>query len=688
MIESVNLNAFRALTEWHVHQRYLTVLFFLLFYTLQSLPLPAQTLSNALYTSTVVSVFSTLNNPAELDNHTPKITTVLSLALLNYLFQDSLEKDNNSNLFPESSGYESLGYESLTSHKRAIQQTFREAFQKTEPLSRENNNGVKNARAETKIRYNNFLSASKKEKISENPYEENSEDFYEESRYLAWNAKKFQDCQEQAFELTVPFENDESSLSLTNLSIEENGETNLAIVSEFQFMPDLTLVYNCDNNQWMIMYPHQSGNKLTYQFTDNYGKDHDVELMPHDINLLHFKCLFCHNVCKNPVRCCKNEHIFCEKCLKRYREPDNRCVNCPTCRDSGVICYAVNDERTINELNVYCPSKGRGCDFTTTIGDLNDHYKVCVYALVNCEHDGCNFMEMFEAVAIHSEKCSYRKIQCVNFNDGYGCLDSVVFKNMDNHLKSCSHAIVDCENKERGCDVVIFRHQQEDHKKSCLFYRVHCPNGGCEYTCLQRELESHQVNECPEAIKSCPYCETALTRRTLEEHKKNCESRLERCLICSDEFSKKDYPSHVARCAEAKSLANPYTARHTEIYVHAIKRLVLEVEELQVKKQKLDDDQCSISSTCRATTERSEEEQPQESEQRELESDRWGWVREGRRLVRGQERQEQAENLQRQRAEVDQQRAELDQQMAEVDQQLAEVRRQLAEVRRQRAEIQ
>ena len=187
MVGRGNINALRALLEWDIHRRYFLVVFFLFLYTLQPLPLSAQILTNVLHASTVASVFSTLNNPAEIATHAPKITTVLSLVLLDCLFQDSLEKDNSSNLFPESSGYESL-----TSHERTLQQTLREKLQKTVPLPIENNHRLENARAETTIRYNNVLSASKKEEISENPYEEGSENIYEAFRYFAWNAKKFQ----------------------------------------------------------------------------------------------------------------------------------------------------------------------------------------------------------------------------------------------------------------------------------------------------------------------------------------------------------------------------------------------------------------------------------------------------------------------------------------------------------------
>ena len=377
-------------------------------------------------------------------------------------------------------------------------------------------------------------------------------------------------------------------------------------------MPDLTLVYNCDNNQWMIMCPGQGGNDLTYSFTAANGLNHDVELVNYEEKFEFFKCLICHCISQNPVSCCESGHVFCNKCMVTYREADANNNHCPSCREVGDISTAGLAKRMITNISVYCPGKDHGCETVTTIADLPDHYKACTYALVKCGCKGCEYTGMAKDVTSHSVGCNYREVHCEYYRDGEGCHDMVLFKDLKNHVESCSFVIVMCRNDNCGASMCEF--EQEHHENTaCMYANVPCPHG-CGETRLKHELDDHYI-ECPEFKENCPYCGTAFARRTLEGHKEGCESRPEDCLICNKLILDEDWISHVIACAEAKLSQNRFS-RSLRGHTECIKRLGCKIIDLEDKKQKLENDIRLIFSDCGDTTERAEEEQSQGSEQR------------------------------------------------------------------------
>ena len=108
--------------------------------------------------------------------------------------------------------------------------------------------------------------------------------------------------------------------------------------------------------------------------------NHPIPVKPDDVSS-HLTCAICLNVPMEPsITPC--QHIFCRGCLAQHR--DNRGYNCPTCRAptptltplaAGGLIY-----RVWSEIAVKCGNCERGCAWTGSIHDANNHMRACSFA--------------------------------------------------------------------------------------------------------------------------------------------------------------------------------------------------------------------------------------------------------------------------------------------------------------------
>lgn len=246
------------------------------------------------------------------------------------------------------------------------------------------------------------------------------------------------------------------------------------------------------------------------------GYDHDffTNIAPK------YTCLICMNIQREPtiVSCC-GQH-FCNSCINMFFSISG--VKCPHClaRD---ICYFVDKQqvREIQELQVYCSNRHRGCKWHGKFELLQKH--------VNSE-------------------CERVTVYCSN-----GCGKKVEKCMLDEHLRShCSLGRCEYEWKDRtssfGC--VLFTNGEILENVPCITGSKHQDGGlsdlensdmnGCnseEKSKIMTEDHEDTTNQCPNG------CSERVNYRDLEYHFENCPLEQVRC-----PFSDVGCKANVARC--------------------------------------------------------------------------------------------------------------------------------------------
>ena len=159
--------------------------------------------------------------------------------------------------------------------------------------------------------------------------------------------------------------------------------------------------------------------KRKVAFSNNRGYDYEFVSCPPS----HLECSVCLLILRNPsvVSCCGNH--FCEPCIGRIKS-DNK--PCPLCKDvdynymlhKGVM-------REVNGLEVYCPEKRMGCDWTGDLGKVDCHLNLgsrdsgCLFVEIECANR-CGSMVLRKYLSKHeSEKCPNRPVDSSNSANSY-----------------------------------------------------------------------------------------------------------------------------------------------------------------------------------------------------------------------------------------------------------------------------
>ena len=127
-----------------------------------------------------------------------------------------------------------------------------------------------------------------------------------------------------------------------------------------------------------------------------------------------FLCLICFNVLKDPVLCPRNQHCFCRGCITKHLENFRRC---PTCADELTEEILVEPQRMIkdylNELNIRCVYRDRGCEEIVQLQHLDQHEDSCGFTPAVCRNQGCGaILNKRDLIHHESELCEYRKLKC------------------------------------------------------------------------------------------------------------------------------------------------------------------------------------------------------------------------------------------------------------------------------------
>lgn len=110
-----------------------------------------------------------------------------------------------------------------------------------------------------------------------------------------------------------------------------------------------------------------------------------------------FICAICLCVVRNPMECPSCGVLICEKCVETYksvRRQQRRVTHCnlfacPTCRESAPPVLPSKVLISIlQESEIHCKHFSQGCQFTTSLGQIHLHEKVCIYKVTKCAYCG------------------------------------------------------------------------------------------------------------------------------------------------------------------------------------------------------------------------------------------------------------------------------------------------------------
>ena len=127
-----------------------------------------------------------------------------------------------------------------------------------------------------------------------------------------------------------------------------------------------------------------------------------------------FLCLICFSVLKDPVLCPRNQHCFCRGCITKHLENSRRC---PTCADELTEETLIQPPRMVkdylDELNIRCVYRDRGCGEIVQLQHLDQHEDSCGFTPAVCRNQGCGaILNKQDLIHHESELCEYRKLKC------------------------------------------------------------------------------------------------------------------------------------------------------------------------------------------------------------------------------------------------------------------------------------
>ena len=150
--------------------------------------------------------------------------------------------------------------------------------------------------------------------------------------------------------------------------------------------------------------------------------------------------------------CCEGH--FCFSCIADSQQQDKPCPECE--EQSFSVFELVKQQKCIASLQVYCNLKGRGCDWSGTLKQLDTHLDNCQYVDTKCL---LNYQQAIPKNKVEQhvrEECVKREHVCqhCNFKATY---EEVVEK----HLSECMYIPLQCLN---FCGVTCEREVMEDHE--------------------------------------------------------------------------------------------------------------------------------------------------------------------------------------------------------------------------------
>ena len=147
-----------------------------------------------------------------------------------------------------------------------------------------------------------------------------------------------------------------------------------------------------------------------------------------------------------------------------------------------------------------CDNSESGCQWTGTIGTLDDHIASCQFELVPCpnkceEDKGAGELLLLRKLLDQHLKteCPKRAYECPHCGEK-GTFASIT----EDHDQVCEKKIVACPNKRSGCSLSMERGKTKEHVSSdCEYIEVACvyESLGCGVRMLTKDREKHEKED-------------------------------------------------------------------------------------------------------------------------------------------------------------------------------------------------
>ena len=211
-----------------------------------------------------------------------------------------------------------------------------------------------------------------------------------------------------------------------------------------------------------------------------------------------YVCPLCKEVLKAPVQT-ECGHRTCKECMDKYLAEKSVNGEAPCPIGDGETCLPIKPDtivpdfsgkREIERLNVFCKYKSNGCLESVPWRLLDRHSRTCGYRSTECPYKefGCNDMILDQDFDQHTRnECQYRPEQC-----GY-CNQHIPVALLQPHIENnCPNVQISCPNK---CgEVAVFRRDMPAHLDRCPAMPSHCTfrSLGCKFTGSPDELKRHE----------------------------------------------------------------------------------------------------------------------------------------------------------------------------------------------------
>ena len=198
-------------------------------------------------------------------------------------------------------------------------------------------------------------------------------------------------------------------------------------------------------------------------------------------------CKVCHLPSREPQlsACCG--HSFCKSCLDTAKDTGNS--SCPTCCAEEFTVFPNKQmDRFINDLQVFCVNKEKGCDWQGEMKNIEKHLTSddgCHFEDVECSNKCGSMLQRQDLVNHTTKECQNRMITCPHCNIAY------YFYEGEQHNDHCTQFPLPCPNQ---CESEIAREDMEVHKDECTLETVHCEyyyHLGCDATMLRKDKKYH-----------------------------------------------------------------------------------------------------------------------------------------------------------------------------------------------------
>ena len=147
-----------------------------------------------------------------------------------------------------------------------------------------------------------------------------------------------------------------------------------------------------------------------------------------------------------------------------------------------------------------CANSERCCQWTGTVGSLDDHIASCQFALVPCpnkceEDKGAGELLLIKIYLDQHLKteCPKRAYECPHCGEK-GTFASIT----EDHDQVCEKKIVACPNKGSGCSLSMERGKTQEHASSdCEYTEVACvyESLGCGVRMLRKDRKKHETDD-------------------------------------------------------------------------------------------------------------------------------------------------------------------------------------------------